>query len=69
MQRIIDVDGRNFGSIRVSDGGGGVCHLPKGFLKIEGTSGFQTPSEDSLELCLSQIGLAKNEKLNQTTSS
>ena len=59
----------NFGSIRVSDGGGDVCHLPKGFLKIEGASGFQTPSEDSLELCLSQTGLAKNTKLNQTTSS
>ena len=29
------------------------------FLKMEGTSGFQTPSEDSLELCLSQTGLAK----------
>ena len=30
-----------------------VTHLPKGFffffLKIEGASGFQTPSEDSLE--------------------
>ena len=38
-------------------------------LKIEGASGFQTPSEDSLELCLSQTGLAKNEKLHQTTSS
>ena len=34
------------------------------FLKIEGASGFQTPSEDSLELCLSQTGLAKNEKLS-----
>ena len=33
------------------------------FLKIDGDSGFQTPSEDSLELCLSQTGLAKNEKL------
>ena len=63
----------NVGSIRVSDGGRGVCHLPKGFFffsKIEGASGFQTPSDDSLELCLSQTGLAKkNEKLNQTTSS
>ena len=39
------------------------------FLKIEGALGFQTPSEDSLELCLSQTGLAKNEKLHQTTSS
>ena len=29
------------------------------FLKIEGVSGFQTPSKDSLELCLSQVGLAK----------
>ena len=28
-------------------------------LKIEGASGYQTPSEDSLELCLSQTGLAK----------
>ena len=36
------------------------------FLKIAGASGFQTPSEDSLELCLSQTGLAKNEKLHQT---
>ena len=30
-------------------------HLPKGFfffLKMEGDSGFQTPREDSLELCL-----------------
>ena len=50
----------NFGSIRVSDGSGGVCHLPKVFfLKMEGVSGFQTPSGDSLELCLSQTGLAK----------
>ena len=35
---------------------------PKRFffpLKIEGTSGFLTASEDSLELCLSQTGLAK----------
>ena len=49
----------------------GGCHLPKGFfsLKMEEASGFQTPSEDSLELCLSQTGLAKNEKLHQTTSS
>ena len=39
------------------------------FLKMEGASDFQTPSEDSLELCLSQTGLAKNEKLHQTTSS
>ena len=39
------------------------------FLKMEGVSGFQTASEDSLELCLSQTGLAKNEKLHQTTSS
>ena len=39
------------------------------FLKMEGASGFQTPSEDSLELCLSQTGLAKNEKLHRTTSS
>ena len=38
-------------------------------LKIEGASGFQTPNEDSLELCLSRTGLAKNEKLHQTTSS
>ena len=59
----------NFGSIRVPDGSGGVCHLPKGFFLMEGVSGFQTPSEDSLELCLSQTGLAKNEKLHQTTSS
>ena len=29
------------------------------FLKMEGASGFQTPREDSLELCLSQTGLAK----------
>ena len=29
------------------------------FLKMEGASGFQTPSDDSLELCLSQAGLAK----------
>ena len=36
---------------------------------MEGASGFETPSEDSLELCLSQTGLAKNEKLQQTTSS
>ena len=51
-------------SITVSDGGGGVCHLPKVFffLKREGVSGFLTASEDSLELCLSQTGLAKNEK-------
>ena len=39
------------------------------FLKMEGASGFQTPREDSLELCLSQTGLVKNEKLHQTTSS
>ena len=39
------------------------------FLKMEGASGFQTPNEVSLELCLSQTGLAKNEKLHQTTSS
>ena len=39
------------------------------FLKTEGVSGFQTPSEDSLELCRSQAGLTKNEKLHQTTSS
>ena len=39
------------------------------FLKIEGASGFHTPSEHSLELCLLQTGLAKNEKLQQTTSS
>ena len=39
------------------------------FQKIEGASGFQTPSEECLELCLSQTGLAKNEKLHQTTSS
>ena len=39
------------------------------FLKMEGTSGFRTTSEDSLELCLSQTGLAKNEKVHQTTSS
>ena len=39
------------------------------FIKIEGASGFQTPSEDSIELCLSQTGLAKTEKLHQTTSS
>ena len=59
------------GSIRVSDGGGGVCHLPIVFffLKMEGASGFQTLNEVSLELCLSQTGLAKNEKLHQTTSS
>ena len=53
----------NFGSKRVSDGGGGVCHLPKGFFffskkKIR-ASGFQTPSEDSPELCLSQTGLGE----------
>ena len=29
------------------------------FIKIEGASSFQTPSQDSLELCLSQTGLAK----------
>ena len=29
------------------------------FLKMEGVSGFQTPSEDSPELCLSQTCLAK----------
>ena len=39
------------------------------FLKMEGASGFQTPSEDNLELSLSQSGLAKNDKLHQTTSS
>ena len=52
---LCDKIAENFGSIRVSDWGGGVCHLPKGgffFLKIEGASGFQTPSEDSLELFL-----------------
>ena len=63
----------NFGIMGVSDGGGGVCHLPKVLffflLKMEGVSGFQTPSEDSLELCLSQTGLAKNQKLYQITSS
>ena len=48
-----------------------VTHLPIGFLflKIERASGFQTPSEGNLELCLSQTGLAKNKKLHQTTSS
>ena len=40
----------------------------KAFL-MGGASGFQTPSEDSLELCLSQTCLAKNKKLHQTTSS
>ena len=37
-------------------GVGGVCHLPKSFffLKMEGASGFQIPSEDSPQLCLSQ---------------
>ena len=39
------------------------------FLKMEGDSGFQTPREDSLELCLSQTELAKNDKLHQTTLS
>ena len=34
------------------------------FLKMEGDT-----SEHSLELCLSQTGLAKDEKLHQTTSS
>ena len=38
-------------------------------LKMEGASGFPTPSDDSLEICLSQTGLAKNEKLHQTASS
>ena len=38
-------------------GVGVYSHLPKGFfffffLKMEGDSGFQTPREDSLELCL-----------------
>ena len=44
---------------------------PKSFfyINMEGASGFQTPSEDSQELSLSQTGLAKNEKLPQTTSS
>ena len=61
----------NFGSIKVSDGGWGCMSPPKRlfYLKMEGASGFQTPSEDSLELCLSHTGLAKNEKLHQTTSS
>ena len=39
------------------------------FQKREGASDFQTPSEDSLELCLSQTGLTKNDKLYQRTSS
>ena len=40
------------------------------FLKMEGASGFQTPSEDSLDLCLSDTNrFDKNEKLHQTTSS
>ena len=45
----------NFGSIRVLDVGGGVCHLPKVFLyiKMEGASGFKTPSQDTQELSLS----------------
>ena len=49
----------NFGSIRVSDGGGGVCYSPpKRFflLKMEGASGFQTPSKDSLELVTNRFG-------------
>ena len=53
-------------------GGGGVYVTSQkvfSFLKMEGDSGFQTPREDSLELCLSQTGLAKNEKLHQITSS
>ena len=35
-------------------GVGVYSHLPKGFffLKMEEDSGFQTPREDSLELCL-----------------
>ena len=37
-------------------GVGVYSHLPKGvfffFLKMEGDSGFQTPREGSLELCL-----------------
>ena len=36
-------------------GVGVYSHLPKGFFflkKMEGDSGFQTPREDSLELCL-----------------
>ena len=35
-----------------------VTHLPKGFffLKMEGASAFQTPSEDSLELVTNRIG-------------
>ena len=51
--------------------GWGCMSPPKSFffLKMEGVSGFQTPSEDSRELCLSQTGLAKNEKLHQTISS
>ena len=47
----------NFGSIRVPDGDGDVVTSQKVFfvfLKMEGASGFQTRSEDSLELCLSQ---------------
>ena len=43
------------------------------FLKMEMASGFQAPSEDSLDSLelsrLSQTGLAKKEKLHQTTSS
>ena len=71
---LLDEDWRKLWEYKGFRWGGGVCHLPKGFflLKMEGASGFQTPSgpsEDSLELCLLQTGLAKNEKLPQTTSS
>ena len=53
-----------------------VTHLPKGFffffffffflLKIEGVSGFQTPSEDSLELC--RVSERASERLSERSS-
>ena len=49
--------------------GWGVCHLPKGFSSKNRRGLGLYASEDSLELCPSQTGLAKNEKLHQTTSS
>ena len=61
----------NFLSIRVSDGGGGVCHLPKGFSKNGRGLGFSDTTEEKIVYnyaCKKQIW-QKNEKLHQTTSS
>ena len=59
---VIDVDSRKLWEYKGFRWGWGCMSPPKSFfffLKMEGASGVQTPSEDSLELWLSQTGLAK----------